>query len=340
MPRPSRTRVALPAITSIALALALSIPAFAQDAEAPLTVYSGRSESLVGPVLEQFTEATGIPVETKYGDTAELAALLLEEGEQSPADIFFAQDAGALGAVSDAGLFAPLPEDVLSRVPAVFSDPEGDWVGVSGRVRTATYTTAEPVELPESILGFTDPAWSGRIGWAPTNGSFQAFVTALRVIEGEEAARAWLEGIIANEPLAYDSNTSAVEGVAAGEVDVAFVNHYYLMRLLTENGEDYPVAQTFFSGGDPGALVNVAGVGQLATSDQPEAAAMLVDYLLREEAQGYFSESTYEYPLIEGVAADPRLPELASLETPEVDLSDLSDLQGTIELLRDVGAID
>ena len=123
MPRPSSTRVAMPAITSVALAFALSIPAFAQDAEAPLTVYSGRSESLVGPVLEQFTEATGIPVETKYGDTAELAALLLEEGEQSPADLFFAQDAGALGAVSDAGLFAPLPEDVLARVPAVFSDP-------------------------------------------------------------------------------------------------------------------------------------------------------------------------------------------------------------------------
>ena len=251
-------------LTASCLAAALLVPTavVAQDADEPLTVYSGRSESLVGPVIESFTEAAGIEVRVKYADTAELAAILLEEGDRSPADIYFAQDAGALGAVADAGLLAPLPDDLLDLVPAVFSDVDGQWAGVSGRARTAAYTTTEDLELPDSILGFTDPMWSGRIGWAPANGSFQAFVTALRVIEGEDAARAWLEGILANDPVAYPKNTAAVEGVAAGEVDVAFVNHYYLLQLMAENGDDYPVAQQFFGGGDPGSLVNVAGVGQ------------------------------------------------------------------------------
>jgi iron(III) transport system substrate-binding protein len=322
-------------------ALGSTLVVQAQDAEGPLTVYSGRAETLVAPIIERFTEATGIPVEVRPGDTAELAALLLEEGDRSPADIFFAQDAGALGAVSAAGLFATLAPEVTERVEERFRDPEGTWVGVSGRARTAAYTTTDPeLVMPDSILDFTDPAWSGRIGWVPANASFQAFVTALRVTEGEDAARAWIEGVIANQPVEYDGNAAAVEGVAAGEVDVALVNHYYLMRLLTEFGEDYPVANHFFPAGDLGSLVNVAGVGQLATSDQPEAAAALVDFLLGPEAQTYFSESTYEYPLIEGIEADPRLPAIESLESPAIDLGDLADLQGTVALLREVGAIE
>lgn len=335
----ARSRFAI-ATTLAALLLVPAGTVSAQDAEGPLTVYSGRSESLVGPALEAFTEANGIEVEVKYADTAELAAILLEEGERSPADLFFAQDAGSLGAVGDAGMFSQLPGGILERVPSAFRDPDGEWVGVSGRARTVAYTTTEELELPGSILDFTDPAWAGRIGWVPANGSFQAFVTALRVIEGDDAARAWLEGILANDPVVYSSNASAVEGVAAGEVDVAFVNHYYLLRLIAEHGEDYPVAQRFFEDGDPGALINVAGVGQLATTDQPAASMALIEYLLSEEAQSYFSQSTYEFPLIEGIEADPRLPAIDSIEAPEVDLSQLADLQGTVELLRAVGAID
>ncbi|CAN5794221.1 iron ABC transporter substrate-binding protein [soil metagenome] len=329
-----------------ALTLASSGSLVAQDpspveSDTSLTVYSGRSESLVAPLLERFAQDTGIDVQVRYGDSAELAALLLEEGERSPADVFFAQDAGALGAVSEAGSLAALDQGVLDRVDLAFRDPGGTWVGVSGRARTAAYDTTDPdLVMPGSILDFTDPAWSGRLGWVPSNASFQAFVTALRVLQGEEVARSWLEGILANAPVVYENNASAVQGVAAGEVDVAFVNHYYLMRLLSEFGDDYPVANHFFAGGDPGSLVNVAGVGTLATSDQPEAAGILVDFLLAEDAQRYFSETTYEYPLIEGIPADPRLPDLASLEGPDIDLSQLADLQGTVELLRAVGVID
>jgi len=303
-------------------------------------VYSGRSEELVGPLLEQFTAATGIDVEARYGDTAEMANLILTEGEESPADVFFAQDAGALGAVAAQGLLAPLPAEILDGVDERFRSPSGEWVGVSGRARVVVYNTetVSEADLPDSIFGFTDPEWSGRIGWAPTNGSFQAFVTALRVIEGEDRAREWLEGIQANDPNVYEGNNPALEAVIAGEVEVAFINHYYLMQHLAEN-PDATAANYYLTDGDPGALVNVAGAAILGSSEKGDAALALVEYLLSEPAQEYFATETKEYPLAAGVEPDPNLPSLDEIGTPDIDLSDLSDLEGTLELLQDVGIL-
>ncbi len=320
---------------------AISEPAGSQTAEAgTVTIYSGRSEELVGPLLENFTEATGIDVEARYGDTAEMANLILTEGENSPADVFFAQDAGALGAVAEQGLLAPLPEEILGAVDERFKSPNGEWVGVSGRARVVAYNTDNLSEedLPDSIFGFTDPAWSGRIGWAPTNGSFQSFVTALREIEGEDRAREWLEGIQANEPSVYEGNNPALDAVIAGEVDVAFINHYYLMQRLEED-PDAAAANLFLTDGDPGALVNVAGAGILNTAANDEAARELVAFLLSEQAQEYFASETKEYPLIEGVEPDADMPSLDEIGMPEIDLSDLSDLEGTLELLQDAGIL-
>jgi iron(III) transport system substrate-binding protein len=309
------------------------------DTEA-LVVYSGRSEELVGPILERFEEETGTEVEVRYGDTAEMANLILTEGENSPADVFFAQDAGALGAVAREGMLAELPAEILDQVDARFRSPAGEWVGISGRSRVVAYNTDNVSEgdLPDTIFGFTEPEWSGRIGWAPTNGSFQSFVTALRVIEGDERAREWLEGIEANEPRVYEGNNPALDAVISGEVDVAFINHYYLMQRLAED-PDVPAANYFLTDGDPGALVNVAGVGILGTSDDAEAAEGLVEFLLTPEAQEYFADETKEYPLVEGVEPDPALPPLDDIGTPEIDLSDLSDLEGTLELLQEVGIL-
>ncbi|HWP62089.1 MAG TPA: iron ABC transporter substrate-binding protein [Candidatus Binatia bacterium] len=306
-----------------------------------LVVYSGRSEELVGPLIEQFEKETGIEVEVRYAGTSELAATLLEEGANSPADVFFAQDAGALGAVAKAGLSATLPAEILDRVDPRFRSPQGTWVGVSGRVRVAVYDSRElgPEDLPSSVLGFTDPAWKGRIGWAPTNASFHSFVTALRVLRGEEAARSWLEGMLANEPRAYEGNSQALQAVAAGEIDVALVNHYYLMRQLAEAGSDYPVRNHFFGAGDPGSLVNVAGAALLTTSKNRPAAEAFVAFLVGAEAQRYFAEKTFEYPLVPDVPAPAGLPALADLEAPAIDLSDLADLEGTLELLREVGVL-
>lgn len=315
-------------------------PAMQPETEGSVVIYSGRSEELVGPLVMQFEEATGIDAEVRYGDSAEMAAQILTEGENSPADVFFSQDAGALGALAQEGMLATLPPETLEPVEERFRSPGGEWVGVSGRARVVAYNTESLTEadLPDSILEFTDPEWRGRIGWAPTNASFQAFVTALRVTEGEDAARDWLEGIQANEPNVYEGNSPALEAVASGEVEVAFINHYYLFQALAED-PDVPAANHFATGGDPGALVNVAGAGILNTAENDRAARAFVDYLLSEEAQRYFADETYEYPLVESVEPNDALPALSEIETPEIDLSDLADLEGTLDLLREAGIL-
>ena len=306
----------------------------------PLTVYSGRNEELVGQVFADFTAATGIEVNVRYGDTAELAITILEEGDASPADLYFAQDAGALGALEAQGTFVTLPDDIQELVDANFRAPSGAWTGISGRARVLAYNTdtLSEDEVPDSVLDLTDPQWSGRIGWAPTNGSFQAFVTALRITEGEDAARDWLEGIIANDPVAFENNTGLVEGVSRGEADLGLTNHYYLFRFLAED-PDFNVDNHYLPG-DIGGLVNIAGIGVLQTSDQQDAALELVRYLLGEDTQNYFGQVTdaLEFPLRDGIDA-PDLPTLAELDPPAVDLSRLEDLQGTLALLQEVGAL-
>ncbi|MEO6317262.1 MAG: iron ABC transporter substrate-binding protein [Acidimicrobiales bacterium] len=305
-----------------------------------LVVYSGRNEDLVGPLIEMFEEESGISVEVRYGDTAEMAAQILEEGDNSPADVFFGQDAGALGALAADELLTELSDDQLGLVGDGLKDDEGRWVGTSARARVVVYNNEELTEadLPDSILDFTDPKWKGRIGWAPTNGSFQAFITALRVIEGEDGARAWLEGIQANEPLAYDNNVATVEAVAAGEVSVGFVNHYYLYQFLAED-PDYPASNKLFGGGDAGGLVNVAGAGILETADHVDAANAFIDFLLSTEAQTYFATETYEIPVADGVEPVEGVPTLDDVTLATVDLNKLDDLAGTLELLTDLGIV-
>ncbi len=316
-----------------------SFPALANAASQELVVYSGRTESLVGPIIKQFQETTGIPVKVRWGGTAELAATLLEEGDKSPADVFFAQDPGGLGAVTE--LLAPLPEDILNKVDQRFRDPNKRWVGISGRARVIVYSTERVTkeELPKTLWGFTDPKWKGRIGWAPTNASFQTMVTAMRVLEGEDKAREWLKGILANEPKVYPKNTPIVAAVGAGEIDVGFVNHYYLYRFLKEDGKSFPARNYFLPSGGPGSLVMVAGAGVLASSDNKEAAFQFVRFMLSPDAQKYFAKKTNEYPLVQGIKARADLTPLSELNATQIKLSDLADLPGTVKLLQEVGAL-
>ncbi len=310
-------------------------------ADETVIIYSGRSESLVAPVIELFTASTGIIAEVRYGGTAEMAATLLEEGQNSPADVFWAQDPGGLGAVAAEGMFAQLPAEILNAVPANFRSPEGTWVGVTGRARVVVYNTSmvNPADLPEDIWDFTDPKWDGKIGWAPTNGSFQVMVTAMRNSWGEEKTRDWLTGILANNPVVYENNTGIVAGVEAGEVEVGFVNHYYLYRFLAEEGESFEARNYFLPSGGPGSLVMVAGAGVLESSQNKEAAEAFIGFLLSREAQEYFTTKTFEYPMMAELPLPVELAPLESLNNIQINLADLDDLAGTVTLLQAVGAL-
>ena len=306
-----------------------------------LVIYSGRSESLVEPIIEQFEEVTGINVAVKYGSTGEIAATILEEGQNSPADVFFAQDPGGLGEVANAGMFETLPTSITEKVPTWARSPESQWVGISGRARVVVYNTGNLTEdqIPTSMEDFTKPEWKDRIGWAPTNGSFQAMVTAMRVVWGEDKTREWLLGIQANEPKVYAKNTPTVAAAAAGEVDVGFVNHYYLHRFLAEQGEDFPARNYHVTGGGPGGIVLVAGGGILKTAENKDNAERFFNFMLSRVVQQYFSGQTYEYPLVDGVNTNRILTPLEEINNPDIDMASLDDLAGTQTLLRDLGIL-
>mgnify|MGYP001332348208 FL=1 len=320
----------------------LLLTAFATSFAQGLTLYVGRGEALAGPIIERFEAETGVDVVVRYGSTAELAVLITEEGAASPADGIWAQDAGALGALARAGLLAPVPDELFANVPAKHRVPGDLWVPVSARNRTLVYSTqrVDESELPESVFDLTDPRYRGRVAWAPTNASFQSFVTALRVTHGEEVAERWLRDMIANGAKAYPNNNAQLDAVASGEVDFGLVNNYYLLRRLEEE-PDFPVAQTFFADGDIGNLANVTGIGVLASSRDQELMHRFIAFLLSDEAQEFFTNDNHEYPITTTVQPHPSLVsnEEAVRAAPEVDLGAIDDLEGTLELLREVGLL-
>lgn len=307
-----------------------------------LTIYSGRSKALVDPLINQFQRETGIRVRVRYGGSTQLAVALLEEGSRSPADIFWSQDAGALGAVSNADLFQNLPDGIGDNIPAQFKSDRDLWIATSGRARVIAYSkrNVNPDDLPQSINDLTDPKYRNRIGWAPSNGSFQSFLTGYRILNGDEATREWLNGIRNNGAKNYANNNALIQAIAAGEIDYAITNHYYLYRY-TETNPDYPVSQTFFEPADPGNLINVSGLGILKTSSKPDQTKRFIEFMLSETAQNYFTEEIFEYPVTDVSATLPggfTFDEILELN-PEIDLDDLSDLEQTLRILREVGLL-
>lgn len=334
----------LPVLAFASLALAAcggGTPASEEPVEgAPVVVYSGRSEELVAPLFAEFTAQTGIPVEVRYGDTAELAAQIIEEGDASPADLYFGQDAGALGALDAAGLCAPLPEGATDGVPARYRAESGNWTGITGRSRVIAYDSSRVSadEVPTSVLELTDPKWKGEVAIAPTNGSFQAFVTAMRVTLGDEATKAWLQGMVDNDAQIFEKNSLIRDAVDAGQVKLGLINHYYWYEKAAEVGEDAMNVQIAFTApGDPGSLVNVAGACILASSGNPGGAGEFITWVLTPEEQEWFVTKSWEYPLVEGVPAAEGLPPIESLQGPDVPLAELEDLPGTLAMLQEVG---
>jgi iron(III) transport system substrate-binding protein len=322
-------------VLAVALAL-LTLPGCSGNDT--LTVYSGRSEELIAPLIDRFEETSGVDVEVRYGDSAELAATILEEGANSPADVFLAQDPASLGAVAQADLFTTLDPAITNLVEARFADDAGRWVGVSGRARALVYDTTriDAATLPTTEDALTGPEWSGRVAIAPTNGSFLAFVAAKILVDGEAATLAWLDGMAANNAPTYPSNSTIVAAVDDGAVEAGLVNHYYLFRRIAEEGT-VNAANHFFSG-SAGALVMPAGVGIL--NADAEGAAAFVEFLLSAESQAYFANETFEYPLAAGVAANPDLPDLDALQTPALNLSDLAAvLDRATDLVAEAGLL-
>ncbi|MEM0962798.1 MAG: extracellular solute-binding protein, partial [Bacteroidota bacterium] len=313
------------------------------DAEGPLVVYTGRSQSLVDAAVDRFREETGMDIEVRYGSDAEILAALQEEGDASPADVFWANTAGALGAAVEAGLFESTPDSLLER-PEAFVPSGGQWVPVTARFRTLAYDPGDidPATLPASVLDIPQQSgFDGRMGWTPQYSSFQDFITALQITEGEEAARQWVEGVQALNPVAYTSNTAMLEALAAGDIDVALTNHYYILRVTEADSTDTdPVATHRFAPGDVGNLALVTGAGVLGTSDKDNAAAQFLSFLLSETSQRSAAEDTYEYPVV-GLDTPGYLVPLDDARQlgPEIDFEQLRDIDGTLALLRDQGLL-
>ena len=325
------------ALASLALIAAFSACSGGRD---PLTIYSGRDEALIGPLLEEFSATNDIAIDVRYGETADLALLIAEEGENTPADVFLSQSPGAVGFLANEGLLGELSDEELSAVDARFESDDGRWIGLSARQRVLVYNEelVDEDDLPDSVLDLTDESFGGDVALAPTNGSFQDFVTAMRQIEGEEVAAQWLNDMESNGSPTYADNSSIVDAVARGEVPMGLVNHYYNYRKLDED-PDAPSRNFVFPGGDVGSLL-IASTGSIvANTDKQDEASAFIDYLLSDDAQQFYSEETFEYPLTEGVQPPPDLPPLGSLDTPDIDLNDLGSLQETARLIEESGLL-
>lgn len=308
--------------------------------ESKLVIYSGRQEALVQPVVDDFQAETGIEVSVRYGNTAQLAAQIIEEGDRTKADVYFSQDGGALGALTKHDMLAELPADVLDLVDPRYRANDGTWVGTSARARVIVYDPDQvsEAEVPDSVFELTEPQWKGKVGISPSNASFEAFVTAMRVLHGDDKARAWLDGMVANDVQLFDNNVLILNAAEDGVIALGLINHYYWYEQVAEEGlEAVPARLKFLPGGDPGALVNVAGVGVLAATDREDDAIRFVKYLLGSDAQNYFAQDTKEYPLIDGVPIAEDLPPLDSLQSPQIDLSDLDTLEETLQMIEEAG---
>jgi iron(III) transport system substrate-binding protein len=295
----------------------------------------------VRPLLDTIGSAIGVDIQVRYSSTAELAATILEEGDDSPADVFFVQDGGALGVLADAGVLSKLPDSILNQVEPRFRSRTGLWVGTSARARVLAYNTdnVDAATLPPSVDGLVDPVWEGRIGWTPPHANFQTFITAFRLLRGEDAARDWLIAMRDNGTVSFDGHDQVIRAVLSGEIDAGLVNHYYKHEIKVELGDDAPLENHYFSDGDVGSLVNIAGAAILASAlNRPQAEAFIA-YLLTPPAQSYFAETIIEYPLVEGIDVANDLLPLDEIESPDIDLDDLADLRETVELLTDLGLL-
>jgi len=305
------------------------------DLSGELTVYSGRGEFLVGELVEYIDDLyDDFDLTVRYAGSTDHVNAIVNEGEGSPADVFYSVNAGSLGALADEGRTQALPAEITDMVREEFRTEQ--WIGTSGRARTVPYDTDEfsADDLPDDVMAYPEE-FDGSLGWAPSYGSCQAFVTAMRLLEGEDATRDWLESVVESGISSYPDEFAACQAIADGEIDAAFTNHYYIQRVLDGNPE--ASIGTAFTSGDAGAVFNVAGAAVVDTAADATLAQNFVRHLLSAEAQDYFARTTFEYPLIPDVEPIGDLPSIDELDVPDIDLTQLSDLEPTIDLMREAG---
>ncbi len=322
-------------ISTLVVALAVLIAACGGSDEKTVTIYSGRGQNLIGPLLDQFEEQSGYKVKAQYSDAASLA-LTIEEEEaagKGQADVFLSNSPGPVGFLAERDLLADLPAGLD---PSALTDEQQKWVALTGRQRVLVYNTEniDPSTLPDSIYDLASNEWAGRVALAPANGSFQDFFTLMRLADGNGPATKWLDDMENGGAPEYPNNNSIVQAVARGEVNLGLVNHYYLYRLLAEN-PDLPVANYVFAEDDAGSVIIVTALSQTASGDS-EAAQALIEFMLSEEAQKYFAEETFEYPLGADVQPNEALPPLDSSNVGDFNILG-GELTETLDLIREAG---
>ncbi|MFT6763918.1 MAG: iron(III) transport system substrate-binding protein [Candidatus Aldehydirespiratoraceae bacterium] len=304
-----------------------------------ITLYSGRGESLIQPIIDQFEDETGISVNVKYGNNADLALLISEEASAGriEADVFLSQSPGSMGFIDDS--LAQIEPATLDLVGPDTRDDDGRWIGISGRQRVLVYNSdlIDPADLPDSIFGLIDDRFRGQIGVAGGNGSFQDFVTAMRSTEGEEVTAAWLNDLDALDPVAYANNNAIVAAVGRGEVELGLVNHYYNFRAQAED-PDVASVNHVFANGDPGATLIVTAAGIIEGTEKAELADRFLQYLLSPDGQSYFAEETFEYPLVPGAPTSGGVPPIVFADVGSIDLDQLEGgLERTRQIIADAG---
>jgi iron(III) transport system substrate-binding protein len=294
-------------------------------------------------LTKMFTDETGIAVRVHSGEPPEIANQIAEEGDRSPADIFFTGNSPELTLLDEKGLLAKVPGPTLARVPAKYSAADGAWVGVLARENVLAFNTTmiQEGQLPASLMDLARPEWMGKVAIAPSDADFLPLVDAVAALKGEQAAVDWLKGLKQNAQI-FDDNEGVMAAVDRGAVATGIVNNYYWARLRTENGAERMHSRIHhFADGDVGALVNVSGAAVLKSSPRAEAAQRFLAFLVSRPAQEALAKSdvAYEYPLAEGVAANALLKPFDALHPPELNASQLGDDQQAAQLLRRAGLI-
>ncbi len=323
-------------------ALAVGCGDASSDSKGSLTLYSAQHEPITEAFAEGFEESNGAEVKVRYGEDEGLASQIEQEGDASPADVFLAENTPPLEALSSKGLLAQVDSATLDEVPSQYSSPNGEWVGVAARETVLVYNPdliAED-ELPASILDLAKPKWKGKLAIAPSEPDFIPIVSAIEKLEGEAAAKSWLEGFGDNAKR-YNDNEGIIAAVGDGQVAAGIVNHYYWFEAAAEEGKDQIASKLhYFGNEDPGALINISGAGALASSDEPDLAQEFLAYIVSEEGQATMTESgDWEYPLNSAVAPPPGLKPFDTLEPPNVTPADLGDGSEPLKLMQEAGLL-